>query len=246
MNAIRIPSFRAALAAIALSAAACSLDPWSGREGVIAEGIRVDSLRFTPAGSRYVLRDSAARIRLVEYRTGYAVGPACARILALGVDSVPAGIPPAYPPVSRVQMPGNPETCPVDSGGRDTTVTRVFRDGTVIRLANSRNAITDSALLVAGTMSFDSVKGIAGVAGTFSAGGLTFRDSSVVAPRFLFTDSVDACRRLNQAEYRKGDAEGKGDTIRVWFSWVKLDSSAVAGGCAGLATDSVPVSRRAP
>lgn len=231
-----------ALAAAALLAAACSLEPWAGREGTIVENVRVDSLRFLPYGSRYVLRDSASPIRFQDLRTGYAVGRECARILVLAVDSIPAGTPPAFPPVTRVQMPGNPETCAVDSGGQDDTVAHVFRAGSVIRLANSAGAITDSANLVSGTIAYDSIKGITGVAGTFSAGSLTFRDSSSLAPRFLFSDTVDGCRRLNQAEYRKGDGKGKGDTVTVRYSWVTLASAAEGPTCGGpAARDSVPV-----
>jgi hypothetical protein len=245
MNPFRSAPRASGLSAMAvLLAAGCSLDPWSGREGVIVNNIQVDSLRILPYGSRYVLRDSAASIRFQDFRTGYAVGRDCARILEMRVDSVPAGIPPAYRPVTRLQMPGNPEVCAVDSGGQDDTISHVFRDGSRVRLANSAGAITDSALLVSGSLLLDSIKGIPGVAGTFSVGGLTFRDSSSLAPRLLHTDTVDGCKRFNQAEYRKGDKFGKGDTVTVRYSWVTLASAADGATCGGpVAEDSIPVPR---
>lgn len=228
---------------IAMLAAACSLEPWSGREGTIVQNIQVDTLRFLPYGGRFILRDSATPIRHIGFRTGYKVAKDCARILSMDVDSVPMGMPPAFPSVSRIQLPGNPENCPTDTGGRQAAVfPHVFKDGTTIRLANSALKITDSSTLVRGTISFDSIKGVTGAASTFPVGGLLFRDSSSIANRFLFTDTVPPCKRLNHADYWKGDSLGKGDTVMVRYSWVTLDASE---GCAGPATrDSVPASRR--
>lgn len=236
---LKIPCFLG----LACLAASCSLEPWSGREGTFAEDIRIDTLRFLPYGSRYVLRDSATPIRFIDISTGYALGPGCASILAMGVDSIPRGTPPAYAADSRVRLPGNPENCAVDSGGRDTTFSHVFTDGSIVRLSNSALKITDSATLVAGTMRRDSIKGIPGDALTFQVGPLTFRDSSSLAPRFLFSDTVHPCKRMNHADFWKGDSTGKGDTITVHYSWVILDP--VETDCGGAAQrDSVPVFRR--
>lgn len=227
---------------LALLAAACSLEPWSGREGSVVENVQVDTLRFLPYGSRYILRDSATPIRHIGFRTAYAVGKDCAVILSMGVDSVPVGMPAAFPAFSRIRLPGNPETCPIDTGGQSQVVPHTFKDGTIIRIANSALKITDSATLIRGTIAFDSIVGVTGLAETFEVNGLTFRDSSSLADRALFTDTVPPCKRLNQSDWWKGDSLGKGDTVKVRYSWVTLDASE---GCSGpAARDSVKSAKR--
>lgn len=226
----------------ALLAAACSLEPWSGREGSVVENVQVDTLRFLPYGGIYILRDSTTPIRHIGFRTAYKVGKDCSVILSMGVDSVPVGMPPAFPAVSRIRLPGNPETCVIDTGGQTKVIPHTFKDGTTIRIANSALKITDSATLVRGKIAFDSIKGVTGLAGTYSVGGMLFRDSSSLAERFLFSDTVPSCKRLNQADFWKGDSLGKGDTIMVRYSWVTLDASE---GCSGpAARDSVRIGKR--
>ena len=219
-------------ATLACLLAGCSLEPDSNRKGTVAEGIAVDSLRIQPDGSRFIRVDTATRIRFIKVHKGYA----CAQVLALGVDSVVAGFPPAYLPYSRVQLPGEAD-CALDSAGKDTTVTRVFQDVSLVRLANSRGKVTDSARVARGTFLYDSLKGVIGVTGTFSSGSLTFRDSSTLAPRFLFTDTVGPCLFLNQAVFAKDK-----DTNRVYLSWMNLERDGSNDSCGGTRhVDSVPV-----
>jgi hypothetical protein len=224
---------------IALLAAACSVDPWGDREGTTVRDIAVDSLRFMPLGGRFVLKDSAAPIAFLGYHAGYL----CAKILEMGVRDIPVGEPPAFLPSTRVRLPGNPD-CAFDSGGRDTTVPHAFSGGSVIRLANSGGTLTDSALLVSGTMAFDSARGALGVAGTFTSGHFTYREASTLAPGLFFADSLPPCVRLNHADFEKN---AKGDTVMVRYSWVTLDGVSAPGGCAGPAEpDSVAVAPHRP
>lgn len=218
------------------SLAACSLEPDSHRAGTVAEDIDIDSVRLLPYGSLYIRQDSATGVRFFKVHKGYD----CSQVLALGVDSVVSGFPPAYQPFSRIRLPGGSD-CAFDSSGRDTTVTRVFRDASTVRLANSRGKICDSARVARGAFVYDSIRGIPGTSTTFSAGKLTFRDSSSLAARFLFTDTIGPCLRFNQAQFEKE----KGDTLKVTFSWMRLEPAAPGDSCGGVShVDSVPVSRK--
>jgi hypothetical protein len=214
---------RTAFAALALAAAACSVDPGPDRPGTIANGIAVDSVRFLPFGSRFILRDSAVPIAFLGYHAGYV----CSRFLELGLKDDPEGSPAAYRPSTRIRLPGDDE-CAVDSGGRDTLATHVFRVGDSIRLADPAGKITDVAELVSGRLDSNSIRGVLDSNRTFTVGKLTYRDSTA-AGSILEADSVPACMYLNTAEWSKG----AGDTVVVRMTWVILDPGSEPGDCAG-------------
>jgi hypothetical protein len=232
-------SLAAALGALALAALAvlhgCGGPVYPDRDPVVVENVRVDSVKFLPFGSRFVLSDSATSLRLLKVHLGYA----CTKVLESNVDSVPSGTPASFRAVTRILLPAAPD-CAVDTVGFDTTVPHVFgADLGFVRVANSAGTVTDSARVVRGTIAFDSLKGILGIAGTVSKGSWTFRDSSVLAPRLLFGDSLPSCRYLNQADFKKSK-----DTVTVHFSYVTLDSSAAPDTCRGAShSDSLPPDR---
>lgn len=203
---------------------ACGGSVYPDRDPTTVENIRVESARFLPLGGRYILADSATSIRFTGVHTGYE----CSKILEMGLAATPAGIPPAYRPFTRVQLPASPD-CPVDTAGRDTAFTLVFPAGPdPIRLANSSGAVTDSAEVVRGTLEYDSLIGVLGIAGTISKGAWSFRDSSGIGPRQVRGDSLSSCRFLNQATWSK-----EKDTVRVRLSFVTLDSAAAPDTCHG-------------
>jgi hypothetical protein len=72
----------------------CGKGVWPDRDPVIVDGIRVDSLKFLPSGSRFVLEDSLTSILFRKFRPGYL----CSRILKL--DAEPLS-PPALPRTLR-------------------------------------------------------------------------------------------------------------------------------------------------
>jgi hypothetical protein len=222
---------RTVFAALGLAAAACSVDPGQGRAGTVATGIAIDSVRFLPFGSRFVLRDSAAPIAFLGYHAGYV----CSRFLDLGLKDEPEGEPLAFRPSTRVRLPGEDE-CALDSGGRDTSAVHVFRDGDTIRLANSAGKITAKAELVSGRLDSNTIRGVPDSNGIFTVGKLTYRDSPA-AGKLLDADSVPDCMYLNSAEW----AKGAGDTVAVHLTWVTLDPEASAGGCEGARTDQILV-----
>ena len=229
---------RRILAAFALvsAVAACSVDPGPDRTGTVVQGIRVDSLRFLPFGSRFVPRDSSVRIAFIKYHAGYV----CSRFLDLRLDDGPSGDPPAYRPYTRVSLPGS-EECAIDTGGRDTIGFHVFAGDSLARLANSSGKVTDMALVVAGRLDADSIRGVLGADRAFSAGNLTYRDSSSLPGPELKADSLPACRYLNSAESEKS---GK-DTVVLRLTWVTLDPAPGNGFCGGDPhSDSAPVRPR--
>jgi hypothetical protein len=215
--------------------AGCDQSVYPDREPAVVEGIRVDSLRFLPRGTRFVLADSATQVRFVRFHPGYA----CTQVLTMTLARTDTGAVPTFFPSTKVRLPAAPD-CPVDSGGRDSLIAHVFGAGTgAVRLANSSGAITDSAIVARGSMAFDTLNGVKGIAGTVSKGRWTLRDSSVLAPRLLFADSLSSCEFLNQADYAN-----KGDTVTVRLSWVTLDAAVSPDSCRGPAhADSVPAPR---
>jgi hypothetical protein len=215
---------RRALYLSAIVLAACSVDPGSDRPGTLAEGIAIDSVRFLPIGSRFVLRDSASPIAFLGYHAGYV----CSRFLRLGLADALAGVTPAYRPETQVRFPASDE-CALDSGGRDTTVAHVFSGEALIRLANPLGQVTDSALPIPGKMGFDSIRGFPDSTGALSIGNVTFRDSTASGIKEVRIDSLPQCRFLNSADWEKS----KGDTVMIRFSWVDLDPAAVADACQG-------------
>jgi hypothetical protein len=227
-------------AAMLASAAmqACGVGSEIDRPAQSVSGIRVDSLKILPSGSRFILRDSAVRIRMGKFYPGYA----CSEILALGLDSIAAGSPPAYAPLTRVRLPASAE-CAVDTLGRDSVLTRVFREQAGwIRLANSSGTITDSAQVVPGSISRDSLIGkFSADTHTFSQGAYTVVDSSVQAQRSLYADSLVCGQSLNQAEYAT-----HGDSLRVRLTVVTLDSAARPDTCRGHTHPETITIRKAP
>jgi hypothetical protein len=210
-------------ALLALALAACSVDPGADRAGTVAAGIAIDSVRFLPFGSRFVLRDSASPVAFLGYHAGYL----CSRFLLLGLADAPAGDPPAYRPDTRVRLPASDE-CALDSGGRDTTAAGIFSGGALVRLANPMGVVTDSALPVPGRLGYDSLRGIPDSSGALAAGNVLYRDSAAAGPE-LRIDSLPACRYLNSA-----DREKRKDTLLVRYSWVDLDPASQADSCRGL------------
>lgn len=231
-ESIRSVSARAsAIRALAIQFAAAFLAACGGgvypeRDPATMENVRVEGARFLPPGGRFILADSATRIGF----TGMQIGYACSEILTVELASIPAGTPPAFRPSTRVRLPASPD-CAVDTAGIDTVVLHAFPGApgaTRVRLANSNGAVTDSALLVNGTIGYVLLSGVPGIAGTLSNGPWTFRDSSGLAPRRIYGDSLPSCRHLNQATYAKSK-----DTVTVRLSFVTLDSAAAPDACLG-------------
>jgi hypothetical protein len=222
-------SFSARALAIHFAAAflaACGGGVYPERDPATVENVRVESARFLPSGGRFILADSVTRIGFTGIRIGYA----CSEILNVDLASVPAGTPPAFRPSTRVRLPASPD-CAVDTAGIDTVVTHAFpgaHNAMRVRLANSTGAVTDSALLVNGTIGYVILSGVPGIAGTLSNGPWTFRDSSGLAPRRIYGDSLPSCRHLNQATFAKSK-----DTVTVRLSFVTLDSAAAPDACLG-------------
>jgi hypothetical protein len=222
---------RVGLSLIAVALSACSVDPGTDRTGTLVAGIQVDSVRFLPIGSRFVLRDSATSIAFLGYHAGYV----CSRLLRLGLADAPGGVPPAYRPETQVRLPASDE-CALDSGARDTTASRVFSiaDDT-LRLANPAGKVTDSALLVSGRLEKDSLRGVPDSNGTFTVGKLAYAKSDSASGPVLTADSVPACIYLNSAEWEKG----KGDTLTVRYTWLFLDPADSPDSCQGPTHDEV-------
>ncbi len=215
---------RRALCLSGLLLAACSVDPGADRAGAVAEDIAIDSVLFLPIGSRFVVKDSSSPIAFLGYHSGYV----CSRFLRLGLQDAPSGATPAYRPETQIRLPVS-DDCALDSGGRDTTVSHVFSEEALVRLANPLGEVTDSALPVPGKMGFDSIRGLPDSSGALSIGNVLFRDSAALATGALRVDSLPQCRFLNSADWEKS----KGDTVLIRFSWVDLDPSAVDDACQG-------------
>jgi hypothetical protein len=212
---------RIAFAGLALAAAACSVDPGQDRAGTVAAGIAVDSVRFLPIGSRFVLRGSETGVAFLRYHAGYV----CSRFLAAGLSEGAEGEPPAYRAALRVRLPASDE-CALDSGRYDTSVTRIFREDGLVRLANAAGKVTDSAPAVVGRLDSVSIRGVPDSNKAFTSGKLTYRDSSARG-RTLSADSVPECTWLNSAEWSKGT----GDTVEVRLTWVTVDPAADPEEC---------------
>lgn len=225
----RRPFRGAFLAAALLSAglpASCSLDEYPDRDPLVVERAPVDSLEFLPPGVRYLLADSASKVRLAGYRLGYA----CTEITALGLGRRAGWDPPGYVAEVGLRLPAEP-TCPLEDAPRDSVVEMRFgeSDGPVVRLLDSAGGVLDQAELVRGTLSTDSLvhvsPALAAVNGRF-----TYRDSSGFLGRQLFADSLGSCERLNHADFTE-----RNDTTVVRYSWVTLDAAFAPDSCAGSA-----------
>src|SRR5690348_4045792 len=71
---------------------ACSQSAWPEREAKTVDNVAVDSLKFLPIGSRFVLADSSTPVLFKGFHKGFA----CTRVLDIDLvrrdaDSVPAG-----------------------------------------------------------------------------------------------------------------------------------------------------------
>jgi len=219
------------LSVIAVALSACSVDPGTDRTGTLVAGIQVDSVRFLPIGSRFVLRDSAASIAFLGYHAGYV----CSRFLRLGLADAPGGIPPAYRPETQVRLPASDE-CALDSGARDTTASHVFASSEdTVRLANSADTVTDVAVLVSGQFKLDSLRGVPDSNSIFTVGKLTYAKSDSAAGPVLTAYSVPACIYLNSAEWEKGQK----DTVTVRYTWLFLDPADSPDSCQGPTHDEV-------
>jgi hypothetical protein len=210
----------------------CGQEVWPNRQAATVNGIRIDSLNFLPAKTRYVLRDSATKILVKGYHTGYGSRPGhtCTEILDLGIEPVPGRTPLVYQPRSKIRLPADPD-CPLETKGRDTTLTYTFSAGpdTTIQLLNPSGAIVDSAKLVKGRFSTDSLVGVpGGLARTITQGRWMYVDTSGLVKRQLRSDSLTSCEYLNFGTYSKIK-----DTIKVSISWVTLDSTTVIDTCHG-------------
>ena len=219
----------AALATGLMALYGCGVGFETDREEPIVTGIRVDSVILLPTGSRFLLQDSTTRFLFRKFRPGYA----CSEILTMDIDSIASGNPAAYPPLSRVRLPAAAE-CALDTTGRDTLITHVFRnDASKIRFANSAGVVTDSARVVAGVMTFDSLEGVfSGVTRAFSSGHYSVVDSGGGRPRSLYVDTLACGQYLNQV-----GATARGDTLKVRLSIVTLDSPASLDSCLGATHD---------
>jgi hypothetical protein len=199
------------------------------------DGIRVESLRILPIGSRFVLGNAPTSILFRRFHAGYA----CSEILKMNLTAPAAGTPPTYLPDTRIRLPATAD-CAVDSSGRDTTIEHLFGTGSdSVRLANSEGVPTDSAKVVIGSLAIDSIAGkFSPLTHTFSVGGLTVVDSSDAIPHALHAESLSTCRYFNSASLRP---VSKDTSVVVTFSVVSLDPSTVPDKCNGAHADSIPV-----
>jgi hypothetical protein len=227
----------AAAGAALLCLAACGEGVYGDRKPTTVSNIRVESVRILPFGSRFVLADVPTRLRFLRFHAGYA----CSDVLRMELSPLPSGSPPVFRPDTRVSLPTTPD-CALDSAGRDTTVYHVFgADLDTARVGNSSGKVTDAAQVVLGTLGQDSLIGVPGETLTLSKGPWIFRDSSSLASRMLFNDSMASCRTFNHASYSRIK-----DTVRVRFSYVTLDASAAPDSCNGgaHADSTVPIAYR--
>lgn len=226
------PVASALLAALFL-ACGCGEGVWPDREGQEVENIRVDTVHSLPKGGRFILRDSATAILFSGYHAGYE----CSRVLEMSLDSADTGSVSTYKPRTRVRLPATPD-CPIDGGGRDTILTRIFSGPDTVRFANSFGAITDTAVVVRGSFSFDTIKGVPdSVTRAFRSGKWEYRDSSAVVGKEIRSDSLSSCQYLDHAEHSRPPDYKQGDTITVRIALVTLDSAEVADGCLGSHSD---------
>lgn len=224
-----------ALAAVLSALQGCGVGTDLDRDPATVDGIRVDSVRILPLGSRFVLADSATRLAFRRFHAGYA----CSRVLEMGLAAQGSGDPAVFAPKTSVRLPGS-EDCALDTAGRDTAITFVFGAGPAgVRLTNSAGKATDSAAVARGKIAFDSLQGkFSPLTHTFSLGLFTVRDSSGGKPRVLFADSLTPCQSLNHANFT-----AKADTsLLIRYSLIGRDSTAAADTChGGTHRDSIPV-----
>ncbi|MDB5049584.1 MAG: hypothetical protein JWO30_2655 [Fibrobacteres bacterium] len=227
---IRIAAAISAIAGLS-TLLGCGVGTSIERDPQTVEGIRIDSLKFFRAGL-YILADSATPILFKGFHPGYT----CSQILEMGLDSVAIGNPPAFSPRSTLRLPGGAD-CPLDTTGsdrgRDTVITRAFGAAPgLVRLANSSGKITDSATVVRGVFSFDSLQGKfdpASILHIFTVGHFSVTDSSGGRPRSLFADTLACGQFLNHADFTaKADS-----SLVVRYSIVTLDSAAAPDSCRG-------------
>jgi hypothetical protein len=204
------------------------------------DGIRVESLRFLPLGSRFVLGNAPTSILFRKYHAGYF----CSEILKIELTPAPVGTPPAFQPDTRIRLPGTLD-CAVDSAGRDTTIQHPFGTGMdSVRLANSLGATTDSAKVAVGAFVLDSISGkFSPLTKTFSVGGLTVVDSSLGIPRKLFAESLTTCQFFNSANYTPVPQD---TSVKIRFTVLNKDPSTVPDKCNGTHADSIPLQLAVP
>jgi hypothetical protein len=221
--AIPIPTLLAA-AIIACLPAGCMTEQYPDRDPLVVENAPVDSLAFLPPGARYVLEDSLSAILFQGYRPGYA----CTEVTALDLSRRAGLNPPGFSARLDLRLPARP-TCAITDSARDTVAEFRFTaaDGPVVRLLDSSGTVLDTALLVEGALSADTLVHV-GPALTASEGRFTYRDSSGTLGRLLFADSLGACEFLNHAEFSE-----QRDTTTIRFTWVTLDPSAAPDSCMG-------------
>lgn len=218
---------------------ACGIQVWPDRESAVVEGVRVDRVRAMPEGSRFILRDSLTSILLEGYHAGYL----CSEILEIGLDSGLTGNGrPTFGPRTRVRLPEAPD-CPADTGGRDTVLTRVFGSGAdTVWFANSSGDITDTAAVVSGRVSYDTVRGVPkGVVQSFEAGRWTYLDSAIQG-KILYSDSLNSCELPEWAVDSRPADYAPGDTVEIRIALITLDSAESPDACAGIRRDSLRVS----
>ena len=203
---------------------ACGVGSESDRDATVVSGLRIDSLKIIPDGSRFCLRDSLTRVLFKGVHLGFA----CSQVLEMDLDS-PTGSPAAYGPLARLRLPAAPD-CPIDTIGRDSVVTHAFRSPEAwLRVANSSGKITDSARLVAGKLAFDSLTGKFDTTfHLFSSGHFSVTDSGAGRPRALYMDTLACGQYLNQGEYIP-----QGESLKVRLSIVTLDADAAPDSCRG-------------
>ena len=208
----------------------CDQSTWSDRQAAVVEGIRIDTVRFVPAHSRFILRDSATKILFKGYHVGYGNHPGynCTEILEMRLAPIPASQPAAFGPKTRIRLPTGLD-CPIDTAGHDTLFTYVFPTGldSIIRLQNSLGKVQDSAKLVRGRMNQDSIKGVPSrETHVLSQRRWQFLDSTSLFRQRIYADSLGCGEFLNQGTFSK-----KGDMVKVRVSWVTLDSAFTPDTC---------------
>jgi len=233
----------AAAAAMLALVGACGIQVWPDRESAVAEGIRVDRVAALPEGSRFILRDSLTRILFEGYHAGYL----CSEILEMVLDSGLTGDGRhTFSPRTRVRLPEAPD-CPADTEGRDTVLTRVFGAGTdTVWFANSSGVMTDTANVIGGRMSLDTIRGVPGGATKeFTAGRWTYLDSAAQG-KLLYSDSLTSCEFPEWATDSRPADYGPEDTVTIRIALVTLDSAESPDSCKGIRRDSIRVSGAPP
>src|SRR4051812_20867126 len=89
------------LMVVITSLAGCGEGVWSSREAKTLVGVHIDSLKFQPAGTRYVLLDSATPILFRHFRIGFA----CSRWIEFSLDSAELEEPSTFRPRTQLELP---------------------------------------------------------------------------------------------------------------------------------------------